>query len=128
MIIAMEEVEQFLQFNNNNVERGLFYQAVHAALEIALDYEMELENFIEIFNKMFGEKNMDNVITTVNSELTFFGLSKTSMKPEVQLRASMQLDDYFLGRSSLPWALYKRSRRLNTLKTTTQLHFLRGIS
>ncbi|MDZ7923595.1 MAG: hypothetical protein U5M23_05955 [Marinagarivorans sp.] len=30
----------------------------------------------------------------------------------------------FLGHSSHPWALYKRSRRLNALKTTTQRHFL----
>ncbi|MDZ7924545.1 MAG: hypothetical protein U5M23_10865 [Marinagarivorans sp.] len=36
----------------------------------------------------------------------------------------MQLRGYFLGRSSHPWALYKRSRRLNAPKTTTQLHFL----
>jgi hypothetical protein len=35
----------------------------------------------------------------------------------------MQSRGYFLGRSSHPWALYKRSQRLNTLKITTQLHF-----
>lgn len=56
MIIAIEKVEHFLKFNNITIEHGLFYQAVHGLLEIALDYEMALENFIEIFNKMFGEK------------------------------------------------------------------------
>ncbi len=92
--VAMEKVEQFLQFNNNTVERGLFYQAVHAVLEIALDDEMELEDFIDSFNKMFGEKTMANVIATVNSELTFFGLTKTSMKLEGLDKHLRLIDSY----------------------------------
>lgn len=79
---ALELVEQFLQFNDNTVERGLFYQAVHTVLEIALDDEMELEDFIVNLNRMFGEETMDNVIGTLNSEIKFFGLTKTSMKLE----------------------------------------------
>ena len=35
----------------------------------------------------------------------------------------MQSRGYFLRRSSRPWALYKRSRRLNALKTIAQLIF-----
>jgi len=31
---------------------------------------------------MFGEETMTNVIGSVNSDITFFGLSKTSMKLE----------------------------------------------
>ena len=91
---AQEKVEQFLQFNSNTVERGLFYQAVHAVLEIALDDNMELEDFIGNFNKMFGEKTMANVIATVNSELTFFGLTRTSMKLEGLDKHLRLIDSY----------------------------------
>ena len=79
---AIELVEEFLQFNDNTVERGLFYQAVHTVLEIALDEEMQIEDYISNLNRMFGEETMANVIGSVNSEIKFFGLTKTSMKLE----------------------------------------------
>ena len=79
---AIELVEDFLQFNDNTVERALFYQAVHTVLEIALDDEMEIEDYIHNLNRMFGEEIMENVVGSVNSEITFFGLTKTSMKLE----------------------------------------------
>ena len=79
---SIELVKEFLQFNDNTVERGLFYQAVQTVLEIALDEEMELEHFIFNLNRMFGEETMANVVGAVNSEINFFGLSKTSMKLE----------------------------------------------
>jgi ribosomal protein S12 methylthiotransferase accessory factor len=34
---AIELVGEFLQYNDNTVERGLFYQAIHAVLEVTLD-------------------------------------------------------------------------------------------
>lgn len=79
---SLELVKEFLQFNDNTVERGLFYQAVQTVLEIALDEKMELEDFIFNLNRMFGEETMANVVGAVNSEVNFFGLSKTSMKLE----------------------------------------------
>jgi ribosomal protein S12 methylthiotransferase accessory factor len=79
---ATELVGEFLQYNDNTVERGLFYQAVHAVLEVALDEEMELEDFIGNFNRMFGEDNMVNVVGSVFGEVRFFGLTETSMKLE----------------------------------------------
>jgi ribosomal protein S12 methylthiotransferase accessory factor len=79
---AIELVEEFLMFNDNTVERGLFYQAVHTVLEIALDEEMEVEDYIANLNRMFGQETMANVIGSVNSEVKFFGLTKTSMKLE----------------------------------------------
>ncbi len=79
---AIELVEEFLQFNDNTIERGLFYQAVHTVLEIALDEEMQLEDFINNLNRMFGEETMANIIGSVNSQIKFFGLTKTSMKLE----------------------------------------------
>ena len=79
---AIELVGEFLQYNDNTVERGLFYQAVHAVLEVTLDEEMELEYFIGNFNKMFGEAAMEQVVGTVFGELKFPGLTPTSMKLE----------------------------------------------
>jgi len=79
---AIELVGEFLQYNDNTVERGLFYQAVHTVLEITLDEEMVLENFISNLNRMFGEETMANVVGSVNGEIRFFGLSRTSMKLE----------------------------------------------
>ena len=79
---ALERVGDFLQFNDNTVERGLFYQAVHAVLEIMLDEEMELDDFTANLNRMFGEENMANVLGSVNGSVKFFGLTKTSMKLE----------------------------------------------
>ncbi|MFT6917745.1 MAG: ribosomal protein S12 methylthiotransferase accessory factor [Cognaticolwellia sp.] len=76
---AQELVEAFLQFNDNTVERGLFYQAMQAVLEITLDEDMELDNFIGNLNRMFGENTMNNVIDSAMGEVKFFGLTKTGM-------------------------------------------------
>jgi ribosomal protein S12 methylthiotransferase accessory factor len=79
---AYELVGEFLQFNDNTVERGLFYQAVHTVLEINLDEEMKLDDFIYNLNRMFGKAVMVNVVGSVNGEIRFFGLTKTSIKLE----------------------------------------------
>ncbi|OUS32743.1 protein involved in RimO-mediated beta-methylthiolation of ribosomal protein S12 YcaO [Thalassotalea sp. 42_200_T64] len=79
---AIELVAEFLQYNDNTVERGLFYQAVHAVLEITLNEELELEHFINNLNRMFGKEIMINVVGSVTGSVKFFGLSKTSMKLE----------------------------------------------
>jgi ribosomal protein S12 methylthiotransferase accessory factor len=79
---AIELVETFLQFNDNTVERGLFYQAINAVLEVTLDEDLELEDYMGNFNRMFGEPNMANVVGSITGEIRFFGLTKTSMKLE----------------------------------------------
>ena len=79
---AIELVESFLQYNDNTVERGLFYQAVHAVLEITLDEELELEDYVDNLSRMFGNDTMEVVIGTVMSQITFPGLTKTSMQLE----------------------------------------------
>ena len=91
---GIELVGAFLQYNDNTVERGLFYQAVQTVLEIALDDEMELEDFIGNLNRMFGEETMANVVGSVNSEVTFFGLTKTSMKLEGLDRHQKLIESY----------------------------------
>lgn len=79
---AIELVGEFLQYNDNTVERGLFYQAVNAVLEVTLDEELELEHFINNFERMFGKETMDSVVGSVTGEVKFFGLTQTSMKLE----------------------------------------------
>ena len=92
--VAIEHVGDFLLYNDNTVERGLFYQAVHAVLEIALDEDLEFEDFIGNLNRMFGEENMKNVVGSVNSEITFFGLTKTSIKLEGLDRHQKLVESY----------------------------------
>jgi ribosomal protein S12 methylthiotransferase accessory factor len=79
---AIELVGEFLQYNDNTVERGLFYQAIHAVLEVTLDEEMELEDYMDNFNRMFGEDNMEQVVGSVFGEVRFYGLTPTSLKLE----------------------------------------------
>ena len=79
---TLELVGEFLQFNDNTLARGLFYQAVNAVLEVTLDEELELEDFIQNFNRMFGVEVMENVVGSVTGKVRFYGLTKTSMALE----------------------------------------------
>lgn len=79
---AIELVEAFLQYNDNTVERGLFYQAVHAVLEVELNDDLELDDYKHSFSRMFGEQTIENVIGSVYGTVNFYGLTPTSMKLE----------------------------------------------
>lgn len=79
---ALDRVEMFLQYNDNTVERGLYYQAVRAVLEITLDDELELDDFLYNLRRMFGDETMDSVVGVVSGELRFPGLTPTSMALE----------------------------------------------
>ncbi|SBS33295.1 Ribosomal protein S12 methylthiotransferase accessory factor YcaO [Marinomonas aquimarina] len=91
---AKDQVEVFLSYNNNTVERGLFYQAVSAALEITLDDELELEDFLPNLSRMFGKEVMENVVGSVNGTVKFYGLTPTSMKLEGLDRHLKLIDSY----------------------------------
>ncbi|WP_259754497.1 OsmC domain/YcaO domain-containing protein [Pseudomonas sp. GCEP-101] len=79
---AKEQVEMFLQYNDNTVERGLFYQALNAALEVHLDEELEMADFEANFRRMFGNERMDAVIGSLDGSVRFHGLTPTSTKLE----------------------------------------------
>ena len=79
---AIELVEMYLQYNENTVARGLFYQAMHAVLEVTLDEDLELDDYIVNFKRMFGEEVMANVVGSISGDVKFLGLTKTSMKLE----------------------------------------------
>ncbi|VVO62730.1 OsmC domain/YcaO domain-containing protein [Pseudomonas fluorescens] len=79
---AKDLVEAFLQYNDNTVERGLFYQAVNVVLEMELDEDLELADYEANFRRMFGDERMDAAIGSVNGSVRFYGLTPTSMKLE----------------------------------------------
>jgi ribosomal protein S12 methylthiotransferase accessory factor len=75
-------VGAFLQYNDNTVERKLFYQALNVVLEVVLDAELDIENYEHNFRRMYGNDRMDAVLGSVNGSVRFFGLTPTSMKLE----------------------------------------------
>ena len=82
MEAAQDLVGSFLQYNDNTVERKLFYQALNAVLEVALDPELAIENYEHNFRRMFGQARMDAVLGSVDGSVRFYGLTPTSMKLE----------------------------------------------
>jgi len=91
---ALERVETFLQFNDNTVERGLFYRAVQAVLEITLDDELELSDYLVNLKRMFGEQTMEAVVGSVNGSLRFYGLTPTNMQLEGLDKHLRLIDSY----------------------------------
>jgi len=91
---AHELVGSFLQYNDNTVERGLFYQALNVVLEVELDDELELDDYITNFRRMFGNDRMDAVLGSLDGSVRFFGLTPTSMKLEGLDRHQRLLDSY----------------------------------
>lgn len=91
---AQELVEAFLQYNDNTLERGLFYQALNVVLEVLLDDELELDDYVINFRRMFGNPRMDAVMGSVDGSVRFFGLTPTSMKLEGLDRHHRLIDSY----------------------------------
>lgn len=91
---TQELVEAFLQYNDNTVERGLFYQALNVVLEVMLDDEMELDDYVVNFRRMFGNPRMDAVLGSVDGSVRFYGLTPTSMKLEGLERHQRLIDSY----------------------------------
>jgi ribosomal protein S12 methylthiotransferase accessory factor len=91
---AKEQVETFLQYNTNTVERGLFYQCMNVVLEVLLDDELELDDYVVNFRRMFGSARMDAVMGSVDGSVRFYGLTPTSMKLEGLDRHQRLIDNY----------------------------------
>ncbi len=77
---AKELVEMFLQYNDNTLDRGLYYQAMNAALEVVLDDELDYEDFQHNFRRMFGAERMDAVEGSIEGTVRFYGLTETNMQ------------------------------------------------
>lgn len=91
---AKDLVEAFLQYNDNTVERGLFYQAVNVVLEMQLDDDLQLSDYEVNFRRMFGNERMDAAIGSVDGSVRFYGLTPTSMKLEGLDRHLRLIDSY----------------------------------
>ena len=91
---AHQLVGAFLQYNENTVERGLFYQALNVVLEVLLDDELELADYEANFRRMFGDARMDAAIGSVEGSVRFHGLTPTSMKLEGLDRHQRLIDSY----------------------------------
>ena len=91
---AIEQVGSFLQYNDNSVERGLFYQAMNTVLEIALNDDLEIEDFIHNLNRMFSVEVMEAVIGSINGDIRFYGLEPTNMDLDGLDRHQRLLNSY----------------------------------
>ncbi|WP_287815437.1 OsmC domain/YcaO domain-containing protein, partial [Pseudomonas sp.] len=91
---AKELVEMFLQYNDNTVERGLFYQALNVALEVELDSDLDMADYEVNFRRMFGDVRMDAVVGSVQGTVRFYGLTPTSMKLEGLDRHQRLIESY----------------------------------
>ena len=91
---AQELVEAFLQYNDNTVDRKLFYRAMNAVLTVALDDELDLAHYVVNFRRMYGDARMDAVLGSVDGSVRFYGLTPTSMKLEGLDRHQRKIDSY----------------------------------
>mgnify|MGYP001810192691 FL=1 len=99
--LALQQFEEtqdlvgaFLQYNDNTLERSLFYQALNVVLEVKLDDDLELADYNVNFRRMFGNDRMDAVMGSVEGSVRFFGLTPTSMKLEGLDRHHRLIDSY----------------------------------
>ena len=99
--LALQQFEEthdlvgaFLQYNDNTVERRLFYQALNVVLEVKLDDALELDDYEVNFRRMFGHQRMDAVVGSMDGSVRFFGLTPTGMKLEGLDRHQRQIDSY----------------------------------
>ena len=100
---AHELVGAFLQYNDNTVERKLFYQALNTVLEIELDEDLELNDYLQNLRRMFSKERIDAALGSVGGSVRFFGLTPTSTKLEGLERHHRLIDSYkklHLARSS----------------------------
>jgi len=91
---AHELVGAFLQYNDNTVERKLFYQALDAVLAIHLDSTLEISDYAHNLRRMFGDARMDAVLGSIDGSVRFYGLTPTSLKLEGLDRHQRLLDSY----------------------------------
>ncbi|MFC7419711.1 OsmC domain/YcaO domain-containing protein [Iodobacter arcticus] len=91
---AHDLVGAFLQYNDNTLDRVLFYQALNAVLDVLLNDELELADYEVNFRRMFGNPRMDAALGSANGSVRFFGLTETSMKLEGFDKHHRLIDSY----------------------------------
>ena len=91
---AHELVGAYLQYNDNTVERRLFYQALNVVLEVLQGDDLELDDYVVNFRRMYGNARMDAVLGSVGGSVRFFGLTPTNMELEGLDRHHRLIDSY----------------------------------
>lgn len=91
---AQDLVGAFLQYNDNSLARGLFYQALNVVLEVWLDDALEMDDYEANFRKMFGNDRMDAALGAIDGSVRFYGLTPTSMQLEGLDRHHRLIDSY----------------------------------
>jgi ribosomal protein S12 methylthiotransferase accessory factor len=91
---AHDLVGAFLQYNDNTVERRLFYQALNVVLEVTLDDELDMDDYVVNFRRMYGDARMDAALGSVDGSVRFHGLTPTSMALEGLDRHHRLMDSY----------------------------------
>jgi ribosomal protein S12 methylthiotransferase accessory factor len=91
---AHELVGAFLQYNDNTVERRLFYQALNVVLEVLLADDLELDDYVVNFRRMYGDARMDAVLGSADGSVRFHGLTPTGMALAGLDRHQRLLDSY----------------------------------
>ncbi|NQZ59154.1 MAG: OsmC domain/YcaO domain-containing protein [Lentisphaeraceae bacterium] len=79
---ANELIFDFINFNDNTVARRLFYQALTTALDITIDENEDLADYLPNMSRMYGSDTMENVVGSIYGDVRFYGLTKTSTKLE----------------------------------------------
>ncbi len=91
---ARELVETYLQFNDNTVERGRFYQAMQVVLETTLEDDLTLADYLPNFRRMFGDNVLDAALGSVKGSVRFHGLTPTSLALEGLDRHQRLIESY----------------------------------
>ncbi len=79
---AKDSVELLNQFNEYAPDRKKYYQVLNILLDIAIDDDLNFEDYKENLTLMFGEKVLNEANSTINREVKFFGLQETSINLE----------------------------------------------
>jgi len=91
---AHDLVGAFLQYNDNTVERRLFYQALNVVLEVELDDDLVIDDYVANFRRMFGNARMDAALGAIDGSVRFQGLTPVGMGLEGLDRHQRLLDSY----------------------------------
>jgi len=76
---AKQYVELFFTFNDNSTERKRFYQVLDVVLDITLDDDLALSDYLPNLTRMYGTELLTNAIQSITGETRFFGLTETNM-------------------------------------------------
>ena len=68
-----------VNFNDNLTSRKMFFTLLNTLLEIELREDLEQNDYLESFNRMFGKELLDNARKCITGEVRFFGLTPTDI-------------------------------------------------